>query len=228
MRWPLRRIGRPLRFDHLVLVSQYMRGSYQALRFPAGGMSVIHQGARFTPPDLAPLPEGDPNALIYLGRIERVKGVHLAIDVLRRLRDDHGRAEARLTIVGGAHTEDSSYERELEQQVESFGLTDQVTFTGKRLARGDRRDAAPPPRDALDVAVGGTRAGDPDRGHGARRAGGDDRRGGHPEYVRDGVEGFVVPRERPDRMAAAAARLLEDPDLWRRFRTAGGNASRAT
>jgi glycosyltransferase involved in cell wall biosynthesis len=45
--------------------------------------------------------------------------------------------------------------------------------------------------------------------------------GGTPEYVRDGAEGFVVPRDRPDRMAAAAARLLEDADLWRRFRTAG-------
>jgi glycosyltransferase involved in cell wall biosynthesis len=45
--------------------------------------------------------------------------------------------------------------------------------------------------------------------------------GGTPEYVRDGAEGFVVQRDRPDKMAAAVARLLEDHDLWRRFRTAG-------
>lgn len=221
VRWPLRRIRRPLRFDHLVLVSQYMRGSYQALRFPTGGMSVIHQGARFAPPDLSTLPEGDPDTLIYLGRIERVKGVHLAIDVLRRLRDDHGRAEVRLTIVGGANAEKSSYQRELEQQIESFGLADQVTFTGK-LSPQEVAEILPRHRVMLSTSLWeepGPATPIEAMGHGVPVVTTD--AGGTPEYVRDGGEGFVVPRDRPDRMAAAAARLLEDPDLWRQFRTAG-------
>jgi glycosyltransferase involved in cell wall biosynthesis len=221
VRWPLRRIGRPLRFDQLVLVSQYMKGSYQALHFPVGGMTVVHQGARFTPPDLAALPEGDPNALIYLGRIERVKGVHLAIDVMRRLRDDHGRAEARLTIVGGAHTGDHAYVRELEHQVESLGLTDQVTFTGK-LSPGEVTEILPRHRVMLLTSQWeepGPATPIEAMGHGVPVVTTD--AGGTPEYVRDGAEGFVVPRDRSDKMAAAAAGLLEDPDLWRRFRTAG-------
>lgn len=221
VRWPLRRIARSLRFDRLVLVSQYMKGSYQALHFPVGGMTVIHQGARFTPPDLATLPEGDPNALVYLGRIERVKGVHLAIDVVRRLRDDHGRAEIRLTIVGGAHTGDHSYVQELKDQVESSGLTDRVTFTGK-LSPAEVAEVLPRHRVMLLTSLWeepGPATPIEAMGHGVPVVTTD--AGGTPEYVRDGAEGFVVPRDRPDRMAAAVARLLEDPDLWRRFRTAG-------
>lgn len=221
VRWPLRRIGRPLRFDQLVLVAQYMKGSYQALRFPVKGMTVIHQGARFTPPDLATLPEGDPNALIYLGRIERVKGVHLAIDVLRRLRDDHGHAATRLTIAGGAETGDHAYVRELKDQVESFGLAGQVTFAGK-LSPGEVAETMPRHRVMLLTSLWeepGPATPIDAMGHGVPVVTTD--AGGIPEYVRDGAEGFVVPRDRPDRMAAAAARLLEDPDLWRRFRTAG-------
>lgn len=221
LRWPLRRLGRPLRFDHLVLVSQYLRGSYQALHFPTGGMSVIQQGARFTLPDLATLPEGDPDTLIYLGRIERVKGVHLAIEVLRRLRDDHGRSDARLTIVGGASAEDSSYQRELENQVESSGLDDRVTFAGKR-SPAEVAEMMPRHRVMLMTSQWeepGAATPIEAMGHGVPVVATDV--GGTPEYVRDGVEGFVVPRDRPDKMAAAVARLLEDRDLWRRFRTAG-------
>ncbi len=221
VRWPLRRIGRPLRFDQLVLVSQYMKGSYQALHFPVGGMTVINQGARFTPPDLARLPEGDPNALIYLGRIEPVKGVHLAIDVVRRLRDDHGLADARLTIVGGPNEEGSPYQRELEQQVESFGLTGQVTFAGK-LSPAEVSEILPRHRVMLLTSLWeepGPATPIEAMGHGVPVVTTD--AGGTPEYVRDGAEGFVVPRDRPDRMAAAVARLLEEPELWRRFRTRG-------
>ena len=221
VRWPLRRIGRQVRLDHLALVSQYMRGSYQALRFPAAKMSVLYQGARFTPPDLTTLPEGDPNSLIYLGRIERVKGVHLAIDVMRRLRDDHGRAETRLTIVGGSETGDHAYVRELEDQVESSGLTDQVTFAGK-LSPAEVSEILPRHRVMLLTSLWeepGPATPIEAMGHGVPVVTTD--AGGTPEYVRDGVEGFVVPRDRPDRMAAAVARLLDEPELWRQFRTAG-------
>ena len=221
LRWPLRRLARSVRFDHLVFVSQYLRGSYQALRFPTGGMSVINQGARFDVPDLTTLPEGDPDTLIYLGRIEPVKGVHLAIDVVRRLHENHGRPEARLTIVGGASADATSYQQELEEQVRSAGLTDHVTFAGKRspaeVAEMMRRHRVmlltslweePGPATPLEAMGNGVPVVTTDAG-------------GTPEYVRDGAEGFVVPRDRPDRMASAAARLLEDPALWSRFRTAG-------
>lgn len=221
VRWPLRRLARPVRFDHLVFVSQYLRGSYQALRFPTGGTSVIYQGARFTIPDLATLPEGEPDTLVYLGRLERVKGVHLAIDVLRRLRDDHGRAETRLTIVGGPTADDTSYQRELEDQVRSLGLTDRVTFAGK-LTPAEVAETMPRHRVMLMTSQWeepGAHTPIDAMGHGVPVVATDV--GGTPEYVRDGAEGLVVPRDRPDRMAAATARLLEDHELWGRFRTAG-------
>jgi glycosyltransferase involved in cell wall biosynthesis len=221
VRRPLRRIGTPLRFDHIVFVSKYLLGTYHGFRFPAGEMSVINQGARFTPPDLATLAEGNPDSLLYLGRLERVKGVHVAIDVLRLLRDEHGRTGARLTIVGGPGPEDTSYPRELEQQVESLGLTDQVTFAGK-LQPAEISEMLPRHRVMLSTSLWeepGPATPIEAMGHGVPVVTTD--AGGIPEYVRDGVEGFVVPRDGPERMAAAVARLLEDPDLWRRVRVAG-------
>jgi 2-deoxystreptamine N-acetyl-D-glucosaminyltransferase/2-deoxystreptamine glucosyltransferase len=49
--------------------------------------------------------------------------------------------------------------------------------------------------------------------------------GGVPEVVTDGVEGLLVPPGRPDELAAAARRVLEEPGL--RERLAEGARARA-
>lgn len=41
--------------------------------------------------------------------------------------------------------------------------------------------------------------------------------GGVPEAVQNGVEGFVVPSQRPDELAAALIKVITDPDLRRRM-----------
>ena len=45
--------------------------------------------------------------------------------------------------------------------------------------------------------------------------------GGNPEIVADGVSGLLVPPERPDLLAAAIRRLLDDPSLRGRFGAEG-------
>jgi glycosyltransferase involved in cell wall biosynthesis len=45
--------------------------------------------------------------------------------------------------------------------------------------------------------------------------------GGNPEVVTDGEHGLLVPIEDPDALAAALARLAEDPALRRTFGEAG-------
>lgn len=221
LRAPLRHIARPLRFSHLVAVSQFVERSYQALGFPTGGTSVIHQGARFRPSDLSSLPEGEPETLIFVGRLERIKGVHLAIEVLQRLHRDHGHTNATLTIVGRASSEDSSYREEVDAQVRSAGLTDHVTFAGSRSASEVFR-MLPRHRVLLFTSLWeepGPATTIEALGHGVPVVTTDV--GGMPEYVRDGVDGLVVPRDQPAKMAAAVARLLGDAGLWRRFRVAG-------
>jgi len=46
--------------------------------------------------------------------------------------------------------------------------------------------------------------------------------GGVPEAVRDGVEGFIVPTGRPERLAEAIIRMARDPDLRARMAHASG------
>jgi glycogen synthase len=221
LRSPLRRIARPLHFSHLVAVSEFVKRTYRELGFPTPASSVIHQGARFRPPELSSLPEGDPDTLIFVGRLERIKGVHLAVDVLDRLHRDHGRTGATLTIVGRTSSEDSSYRAELDDQIRSAGLTDHVAFAGSRPTEQVFK-MLPRHRVLLFTSLWeepGPATTIEALGHGVPVVSTDV--GGMPEYVRDGVDGFVVPRDQPAEMAAAAARILGDGELWRRFRRAG-------
>ncbi len=45
--------------------------------------------------------------------------------------------------------------------------------------------------------------------------------GGLPEFIQDGVTGLLVPPDRPDRLAAAIVRLLDDATLAKRLGAAG-------
>jgi glycosyltransferase involved in cell wall biosynthesis len=45
--------------------------------------------------------------------------------------------------------------------------------------------------------------------------------GGTPEVVADGETGLLVPPRDPDGLSQAIARMLHDPELWRRMGQAG-------
>ena len=47
---------------------------------------------------------------------------------------------------------------------------------------------------------------------------------GHPEIIRDGVNGFLVDLDRPDQMAARCLEILQDPDLRQKMGEAGRKA----
>lgn len=73
-------------------------------------------------------PAGGPYELLFIGRLLGWKGVHLAVDALRLLRDRG--LDVRLTIVG-----DGPARRMLARRVERAGLAQAVRFLGQMSQR---------------------------------------------------------------------------------------------
>jgi glycosyltransferase involved in cell wall biosynthesis len=218
---PLRRRGRHLVLEHVDFVADFMRRTYLDLGIPMPHTTVIHQGVRFPQPGLDHLPAPEGNRIIYVGRLVQQKGPHLAIEVLRLLRQRHGFGDVRLTMVGAADPGDPGYRQRLDQLVQEYGLTGAVEFMGGRLP-AEIFDLLPCHRLMLFTSIWeepGPASPLEAMGHGVPVVSSDV--GGMPEYIRDGIDGLLVPRDAPDDMAAAAARLLRDQVLWERVRRAG-------
>lgn len=78
------------------------------------------QAARLQP-DMKPL------RLIYVGRLDPLKGVHAAIEALAHLRHLPGAPEATLTVVGSGHPD---YETELRRLIVELALSESVALVG--------------------------------------------------------------------------------------------------
>ena len=147
--------------------------------------------------------------LISVARLHHAKGHDVLITALARLRES--RRDVELTIIG------SGPERAaLRSLADSLGLGSAVDFTGSlaedeiilRLRAADAFVLASR-FEPLGVAYMEAMAlGLPTIGTAA---------GGVGEIITDGHDGLLVPPEDDERLAAAVARLIEDPDLSRRL-----------
>ena len=158
-----------------------------------------------TPADLS----FEPPELLCLGRLVYEKGFHVAVEAFSLIRNAF--PAARLTIAG-----DGPARQDLEAQVRRLGIQQAVLFTGW-VSPDDVPDTINrasmvfmPSREesfglvALESGLMG-------RPVIASRV------GGLPEVVQHGETGLTVPRDDPEAMAAAAVRLLREPDRARRF-----------
>jgi len=151
--------------------------------------------------------------LLYAGRIDRRKGIDLALRVLPLLPD-----EARLTIAGGG---DEGHMRELEDIARAEGVCERVRFTevpreglAAEYAAADVvlfpvRWLEPwglVPLEAMTVGTPVVASG----------------RGGSGEYLEDGVNCLIAdPDAGPPAFADAISRLAADEDLRARVRAGG-------
>jgi glycosyltransferase involved in cell wall biosynthesis len=149
--------------------------------------------------DSAPLVVG------LFGRVAPWKGQHVAIQAMARLPG------ATLLIVGAPLFGEVAYAEELPRLVERLGLADRVKLLGFR-------EDIPSLMRAVDVVVHTSLAPEPfgrvlveamltERPVIAADA------GGAREIVHDGVTGLLVPAGRPDCLAEALRRLLDDSAL---------------
>ena len=62
-----------------------------------------------------------------VGRLQRWKGVHVFVDAVARLREQH---DVQGVIVGGVHELEAAYAAQVQQQVEARGLTEHLVLAG--------------------------------------------------------------------------------------------------
>lgn len=174
--------------------------------------AIAHSGIE--PSFLEPAPPREWGwRLLYVGRIDRRKGVHTAVEALAHLPP-----EARLEIVGGW---DRREEERLREMALRLGVQGQVNFAGHRDRAGLMEAYA-----SADVVVFPVQWREPwglvpleamARGRPVVATG----RGGSGEYLVDGENCLLFDAEDPDALAAALMRLASDAGLRERLREAG-------
>jgi glycosyltransferase involved in cell wall biosynthesis len=207
------------RVDRVVATCSDEVTELRSMGLPAARATVVPCGVDsqvFAPGDP---PRGGPPRLLAIGRLVERKGIG---NVIRSLTELPG---VLLTVAGGPAREALDADPEvarLRRLVERHGVTDRVEFVGSMP-----RDAVPALMRGSDVVVcapwyepfgivplEAMACGRPVVGTAV---------GGLLDTVVPGVTGDLVPPRRPDRLAEALRRLLEDPDR----RAAYGRAGRA-
>ena len=151
--------------------------------------------------------------LLYVGRLDRQKGVDTAIAALASLPP-----EATITIWG---TGDQAYISEMKALAERLGAGERVRFAG--FADADRLRSA---YEEADVVVFPVRWNEPFglvplEAMGLGRPVVTTSRGGTAEFVVDGTNALVFAADDPDELASCVRRVGTDPSLRERLRTEG-------
>jgi glycosyltransferase involved in cell wall biosynthesis len=219
--WYYRLLQRPLfllgarRLRVIFAPSKFMA---QALESDAGKIPVRHLYNGIELPAPAPMP--DKPCVLYVGRLESVKGV----DVLIRAMEDVATVipSAQLLVVG-----DGSERQSLQQLSERLGLADHITFAGWLPPAGVRNSyraaqvvAIPSvwPENLPTVAIEALATGRPIVGSDI---------GGIPELIVDGLTGMLVEPRDSGALASCLAEVLSDTALANRMARAAYEASGA-
>jgi phosphatidylinositol alpha-1,6-mannosyltransferase len=159
--------------------------------------------------------------LLSVARLTRHKGIDTALQALGRLGREY--PDLRYAVVGGGEEREA-----LEREARALGVADRVRF----LTEVPDRDL-PALYNIAEIYLGVSRLMEQRvEGFGISLAEASacgipvvaGRSGGIPEAVRDGETGLLVDAERPDAVAEALRRLLDDAALRRRLGAAGRRA----
>lgn len=198
----------------MVTVSEELKRRLSAdFKLPVERLTVIHNGVALpaAEPDAARRRElrgelglpADATLLGVIGRLHPVKGQDVLLAALPELRARFPRVH--LGIVGQGLQQPF-----LAERVRELGLTDAVTFAGYRENIREYLGAfdlivVPSRYEGLSLLLIEAMA--------AGRPIVATRVGGNPEAIADGVSGLLVPPDDPAALAAAAGRILGDPEL---------------
>jgi glycosyltransferase involved in cell wall biosynthesis len=217
-RWLARRAGVPERVDlatatHYAWISRFVREHARTTGLPGlPDGTILHSG--IDDAHLAPTPlPGWSWRLLYVGRVDRRKGVETAVRALAELPP-----EARLRIVGRGDPE--SVER-VERTARELGLRDRVELTGVRS-----RDELPALYGAADAVLFPSEWQEPwglvpleamAFGRPVVATG----TGGSAEYLREGENALLFPAGDAGALAGRLRELAADAGLRERLRAGG-------
>ncbi len=154
------------------------------------------------------LPKNQP-LLLFIGRLTELKRVDILISALALLAREH--PDVKLVIVGGG-----TLETRLKEQVKMMGLEESVLFTGyveemKVPLYTSACDIFVLPSEVESFGIVLLEAMAAGRPCVASRV------GGIPELIEDGVNGLLVESGKPDELATAILRVLNEPELAEKF-----------
>jgi glycosyltransferase involved in cell wall biosynthesis len=228
---PLDRLATALPAKLVIAVSA-ATGREQARLFPARPIRVVYPGVeldRFDPDRLPPavalreelgLPTDIPIIGIF-GRLQEWKGMHVLIEAMPRVLEQH--PDARCVVVGGIHALEPDYRGRLTDLIDRLGIGEQVVLAGPQ-------SNVPAWMNAVDVVVHASRnepfgivlieamaLGKP------LVAGAE---GGPAEVIAHGVNGLLVPYGDVPALAACLVRLLNDRGFAKRLGEAARERAR--
>lgn len=212
-----------LRFEHGLVVSQWVRQRYIEAGFAGDAMQVLSEGVPqsiiISDDEVAALPlGGGPPRLVHVGRLVDHKGTHVAIKALARLAADHDLSDVGLDIIG---TGDPAYIESLRNLADDLGLADRVAFVGfiphEDVLERFKQYTAVLVNSLWEEPLAGTIAEGMARGLPVVTTD----RGGNPEIIEDGQNGLLVPPDDPAALASALQRLITDAAFARAVRLAG-------
>ncbi len=196
----------------LLAISESTRDDLVARGLPAAQIAVSHCGldhTLYTPGDPAP----DPRLVVFLGRLQKYKGVQFALQAMVRIRATL--PDARMVVIGNG-----PYRAALERMAGQLGLGAAVEFRGfvpsaekVALLRQAGVVVNPSPKEGWGLTmVEAAACGTPvvaSHSPGLR------------DSVRDGETGFLVPHGDVEAIAQRALAVLGDPVLRARMAAAG-------
>ena len=192
--------------DRIVCVSRHIAAAAEAAGAAAEKIRVLHNPIEADRFASAPPAERDID-LLYVGRLSWEKGVDVLLEAVSGLPPS-----TRLVVAGEGRLRRSleSSAREIDCEVEFAGWVDReqlprLMARARLLVLPSRTEAHPM------VALEALAAGLPVVASNV---------GGVAETVRDGVNGWLVPSERPDLLRAAMVDALADPARLESLRSA--------
>lgn len=202
------------RAAYVVAISHFCRSQLMLFSKPAdwSKMSIVHCGVV---PDHygRNSPDRGQKHVVFVGRLDPVKGAPLLVEAFSRVLRDH--PDARLTFVG-----DGPIRAEAQTRVQALGMSDRVTFAGFRsqpevaeiLTTADML-VLPSFAEGVPVVLMEAMA--------SRIPVIASRVAGVQELVEDGQTGYAVPPGDVTTLAQRISNLLSHPDLVRDMGLAG-------
>lgn len=120
-----------LDIPHSYCVSQAVKNHLIAAGLPVHDAAVIPNGLDLTNfyhnLELEFAPELKLHKLLFVGRIQEIKGLHVALDALNLLRKELPKFDWKLTVIGAA---DPEYMTKVQRRIETSDLAPVVDFMG--------------------------------------------------------------------------------------------------
>lgn len=192
--------------------SRFLKQSALDAGRPVANAEVIHWGID-TEQFLFNETAHHPRRLLYVGQLTPLKGVHTAIEALKKVVEQSPHAETTLTVVGGP-----DYDGRLQRLAASRGLEQRVRFTGLLP-----REQLPAVYHAHDILIFPSVWDEPfsitllEAMAGGLAVVGTTT-GGSAEILSDEVNALIFPKEDASGCAEQIARLLADSALFERIR----------